>query len=83
MVLLRRKLKNLCKFICITIMLVECYYMISLNTIVPNAMENCKLGDAGFDEYDLFNLLSLKEEIFGAEGRGSPESARRAARPRR
>ena len=26
--------------------------MISLNAIVANAMENCKLGDAGFHEYD-------------------------------
>ena len=37
--------------------------MHSLNTIVANAMENCKLGDAGFDEYDLFTPPSLKEEI--------------------
>ena len=37
--------------------------MISLNAIVANAMENCKLGDAGFDEYDLFSPPSLKEEI--------------------
>ena len=28
---------------------------ISLNAIVANAMENCKLGDADFDEYDLFS----------------------------
>ena len=27
-------------------------------------MENCKLGDASFDEYDLFSPPSLKEEIF-------------------
>ena len=26
-------------------------------------MKNCKLGDAGFDEYDLFSPPSLKEEI--------------------
>ena len=37
--------------------------MISLNVIVANAMENCKLGDAGFDENDLFSPLSLKKEI--------------------
>ena len=37
--------------------------MISLNAIVAKAMENCKLGDAGFDEYDLFSPPSLKEEI--------------------
>ena len=35
----------------------------SLNTIIPNAMENCKLGDAGFDEYDLFSPPSFEEEI--------------------
>ena len=38
--------------------------MISLNAIIPNAMKNCKLGDAGFDEYDLLIPPSLKEEIF-------------------
>ena len=37
--------------------------MLSLNAIVANAMKNCKLGDAGFDEYDLFSPPSLKEEI--------------------
>ena len=37
--------------------------MISLNAIVANTMENCKLGDAGFDEYDLFSPPSLKQEI--------------------
>ena len=36
--------------------------MISLNAIVANAMENSKLGDVGFDEYDLFSPPSLKEE---------------------
>ena len=35
-----------------------------LNTIIPNAMENCKLGDAGFDEYDLFSPPSFEEEIW-------------------
>ena len=34
--------------------------MISLNAIVANAMENYKLGDTGFDEYDLFSPQSLK-----------------------
>ena len=38
--------------------------MISSNAIVANAMENCKLGDAVFDEFDLFSPPSLKEEIF-------------------
>ena len=37
--------------------------MISLNAIVAHAMENCKLGDAGFDEYDLFSPSSFEEEI--------------------
>ena len=34
--------------------------MISLNAIVANAMEKCNLGDAGFDEYDLFSSPGLK-----------------------
>ena len=37
--------------------------MISLNDMVAKSMENCKLGDSGFDKYDLFSPLSLKEEI--------------------
>ena len=37
--------------------------MISLNVIVASAMENCKLGDAGFDEYDLFSPPSFEEKI--------------------
>ena len=37
--------------------------MISLNAIVANAMENCKLGDAGFDDYDFFSPPSFEEEI--------------------
>ena len=28
--------------------------MNSLDTIIANAMENSKLGEAGFDEYDIF-----------------------------
>ena len=36
---------------------------ISLNAIVANAMENCKIGDAGFGEYDLFIPPCLKEVI--------------------
>ena len=37
--------------------------MISLNAIVGNAMENCNLGDAGFDDYDLFSPPSFEEEF--------------------
>jgi hypothetical protein len=29
--------------------------MNSLNTIIANTMENSKLGEAGFDEHDLFS----------------------------
>ena len=37
--------------------------MISLNTVIANTIENCKLGGAGFDDYDIFSPPSLKEEI--------------------
>ena len=37
--------------------------MNSLDTIIANAMENSKLGEAGFDEYDLFSPPSFEEEI--------------------
>ena len=38
--------------------------MNALNTIVANAMENSKLGEAGFDEHDLFSPPGIEEEIF-------------------
>src|SRR5215208_3263387 len=38
--------------------------MNALNTIVANAMENSKLGEAGFDEHDLFSPPSIEEEIY-------------------
>jgi uncharacterized protein Smg (DUF494 family) len=38
--------------------------MNALNTIVDNDMENSKLGDAGFDEHDIFNPPSIEEDIF-------------------
>ena len=38
--------------------------MNSFDTIIANAMENSKLGEAGFDEYDIFNPPSFEEEIF-------------------
>ena len=44
-------------------MLVAMLLVRFLNAILANAMENCKLRDAGFDEYHLFSLPSLKEEI--------------------
>ena len=36
----------------------------SLNTIIANAMEKSKLGEAGFDEYDIFSPPSFEEKIF-------------------
>ena len=38
--------------------------MISLNAIIANAMENSKLGEAGFDEYDLPQASKLGEAGF-------------------
>jgi hypothetical protein len=38
--------------------------MNSLNTIIANAMEKSKLGEAGFDEHDLFSPPSTKEKIY-------------------
>ena len=37
--------------------------MLSLNAIVANAMKNCKLGDAGFDEYDIFSPQALRRKF--------------------
>ena len=38
--------------------------MNALNTIVANAMENSKLGEAGFDELDLFSPPRIEEKIY-------------------
>ena len=38
--------------------------MNALNTIVANAMENSKLGEAGFDEHDIFSPPSFEQKIF-------------------
>ena len=38
--------------------------MNALNTSVANAMENSKLGEAGFDEHDIFSPPSIEEKIF-------------------
>jgi hypothetical protein len=35
----------------------------SLNTIIANAMEKPKLGEAGFDEHDIFSFPALEEKI--------------------
>jgi hypothetical protein len=35
-----------------------------LNTIIANDMEKSKLGEAGFDEHDLFSPPSTKEKIY-------------------
>ena len=35
-----------------------------LNTIIANAMENSKLGEAGFDEHDIFSPPSTEEKIY-------------------
>jgi hypothetical protein len=37
--------------------------MNSLNTVVANAIEKSKLGEAGFDEHDIFSSLALEEKI--------------------
>ena len=38
--------------------------MNTLNTIVANDMENSKLGEAGFDEHDIFSPPRIEEKIF-------------------
>src|SRR6266567_4783613 len=38
--------------------------MNSLNTIIANAMENSKLGEASFDEHDIFSPPSMEEKIY-------------------
>src|SRR3954471_17280002 len=38
--------------------------MNSLNIIIANAMEKSKLGEAGFDEHDIFSPPSIEEEIY-------------------
>jgi hypothetical protein len=38
--------------------------MNSLNTIIANAMENPKLGEASFDEHDIFSPPSMEEKIY-------------------
>ena len=38
--------------------------MNTLNTIVANDMENSKLGEAGFDEHDIFSPPSIEEKIY-------------------
>jgi hypothetical protein len=38
--------------------------MNSLNTIIANAMEKFKLGEAGFDEHDIFSPPSTEEKIY-------------------
>src|SRR5215211_2476503 len=38
--------------------------MNALNTIVANDMENSKLGEAGFDEHDIFSPPRIEEKIF-------------------
>src|SRR3954452_13765165 len=36
----------------------------ALDTIIANAMEKSKLGEAGFDEHDIFSPPSIEEEIY-------------------
>jgi hypothetical protein len=38
--------------------------MNSLNTIITNAMEKSKLGEASFDEHDIFSPPSTEEKIY-------------------
>jgi hypothetical protein len=37
--------------------------MNSLNTVISNALERSKLGEAGFDKHDIFRSLALEEKI--------------------
>jgi hypothetical protein len=37
--------------------------MNSLNTVIANAIENSKLGEAGFDKHDIFSSPTLVEKI--------------------
>src|SRR3954466_14338148 len=36
----------------------------ALDTIIANSMEKSKLGEAGFDEHDIFSPPSIEEEIY-------------------
>jgi hypothetical protein len=38
--------------------------MNSLKTIIANSMEKSKLGEAGFDEHDIFSTPSMEEKIY-------------------
>src|SRR4051794_30181701 len=38
--------------------------MNALNTIIASAMEKSKLGEAGFDEHDIFSPPSTEEKIY-------------------
>ena len=38
--------------------------MNSLNTIISNAVKNFKLGEAGFDENDIFSSPSMEEKLY-------------------
>jgi hypothetical protein len=38
-------------------------FMNSLNTIIANAIEKSKLGEAGFVKHDIFSSLALVEKI--------------------
>jgi hypothetical protein len=37
--------------------------MNSLNTVIANAIENSKFGEAGFDKHDIFSSPALVEKI--------------------
>jgi hypothetical protein len=37
--------------------------MISLNTVIANAIENSKLGEPGFDKHDIFSSPAFVEKI--------------------
>jgi hypothetical protein len=38
-------------------------FMNSLNTVIANAIERSKLGEAGFDKHDIFSSPALVEKI--------------------
>jgi hypothetical protein len=41
--------------------------MNSLNTIIANAIEKSKLGEAGFDKHDIFSSPTLVEKIYSGD----------------
>ena len=59
MMCLKRKLMEICLHDSSNVFSIN-----SLNTIISNAMEKSNLGEAGFDDYDIFSPPSFQEKIF-------------------